>query len=77
MAEFWRILNLALSSPLYFHTRMFNPFKGAFPESKKAEPRYEGVPPEFSLWGKSPGFYYRYFAEPERFYRGLIVDRRL
>jgi len=75
MSSFLKILNLALSSPLYLNTKMFIPLK----ENPEKVPtfNYDGIPPEFNFYGKRGSFYYRYFSEPERFYRGLIVDMRI
>jgi len=75
MASFLKILNIALSAPLYLDTRMFTFFEGGVPKVLKV--RYERNPLEFNLYGKNGLFYYRYFREPERFYRGLIIDKYL
>ncbi|MBX6422238.1 hypothetical protein [Thermosulfurimonas sp. F29] len=77
MNGFLKILNMALSSPLYFRDGMFTPYKGPPQGIRRAGAGAAGTPPEFVLWGKSPQGYYRHFTEPERFYRGLIVDRTI
>ena len=76
MASFITLLNLALASPLYINSRMFIPFKG--PSERVPGQEVRGAePPEFYLQAERGRQKYRFFAEPERFYRGLILDRTL
>ncbi|QJA05497.1 hypothetical protein FVE67_01230 [Thermosulfurimonas marina] len=76
MASFITIFHLALSAPLYINSGMFIPFKGPPRESRGPEVR-GAEPPEFSLVGGGGLKRYRLLAEPEKFYRGLILDRNL